>query len=62
MAGSWSHFFASRRLVIESAFIDDRVSLQMCLELEKSLSTETDVPMIARKSCAIRAMTGNSFA
>ena len=29
----------------ESALSDDQVSLQMCLELEKSHSTETDVPM-----------------
>ena len=61
-AGFWSHFFAKRRCDTESAFNDDRVSWQMCHELEKSLSTETDVPMTARKSRAICAMTGNSFA
>ena len=62
MAGSWSHFFANRRFVIDSAFNDDCVSLQMCSELEKSRSTETEVPMTVRKSRAICEMTGNSFA
>ena len=62
MAGSWSHFFANRRFVIDLAFNDDRVSLQMCHELEKSRSTETEVLMTVRESRAICEMTGNSFA
>jgi hypothetical protein len=62
MVGSWSHFFAKRRYDTELAFSDDRVSRQMCCELKKSLSTETEVPMTVRKSWAIFAIMGNSFA
>ena len=61
MPGSWSHFFANRRFMIDSVFNDDHVSLQMCCELENSCSTKTEVPMTTRKSHAICKITENSF-
>ena len=36
---------SSDKIHQKSALSDDQVSLQMCLELEKSHCTETDVPM-----------------
>lgn len=47
--------------VMVEAFSDARISVQRWRDLENSLSTETLVAGIARKSRAIRAMTGNSL-
>lgn len=42
-----------------SAFRDDLTSVQTCQELENSLSPDTEIAGIAKKSLAMRLITGN---